>query len=271
MVEDTLQHNLPWYDSSWFSCYLKAKGYIERHQPDELDKFMHAMSVFRTDNSFSTQLVKDIFSDDQKEAILKEVNQYKITDTELHELERFGRLVVHDNPYFDDLQEQTLEKVEALVDEKLECSYNFFSFYLNDGHCPLHMDSPSAKWTLDYCIDQSAEWPICLSDTIPWPEYWQDDNSVENRASQDWVNYTKQSANFDSISMKKNEAVIFSGSSQWHYRDKMVASGSSNFCKLLFLHYIPKGSADLLTPSNWENIIGIDGLTQGAELPNKKF
>jgi hypothetical protein len=85
------------------------------------------------------------------------------TDLELHEARTFGRFVVHDHPYFTELQQHIVPLVSAAVGEPVEAAYNFLSLYGGLGVCPPHMDSPEAKWTLDLCLNQSAPWPASPS------------------------------------------------------------------------------------------------------------
>src|SRR5882672_7817793 len=88
----------------------------------------------------------------------------------MHEIKRFGRLIVHDHPTFAELHRNLVAKVSALVGEAVEPSYNFLCLYTRLGICEPHLDAPSAKWTLDVCIDQSEPWPIYFSQIVPWPE-----------------------------------------------------------------------------------------------------
>ena len=60
-----------------------------------------------------------------------------------------------------------MDLVSGLVGEAVEASYNFLSLYAGAASCAVHMDAPSAKWTLDICIDQSRLWTIEVSDVVP--------------------------------------------------------------------------------------------------------
>lgn len=114
---------------------------------------------------------------------------------------------------------------------------------------------PRAKWTLDLCIDQSDVWPIHFSEIVPWPE----DFSYKG---DDWQAHVKQSRDlhFTSYGLQPNEAVLFSGSSQWHYRDNLTNVTTGGFCNLLFFHYLPKGMREIVRPKNWPEIFGISEL-----------
>jgi len=119
------------------------------------------------------------------------------------------------------------------------------------------MDAPQAKWTLDLCIDQAAPWPIYFSEVQPWP-----DSVAEAWRNEGWENTIKQSRSLEFIpfTLQPGQAVIFSGSSQWHYRDPMPDASGKQFSTLLFFHFIPKGTAELVRPKNWARLFGIPEL-----------
>ena len=125
------------------------------------------------------------------------------------------------------------------------------------GVCPVHLDAPEAKWTFDLCVDQSAPWPIYFSPVQPWPN-----SEPEAWHGADWEANLKESQQFEPYILQPGQAVVFSGSSQWHYRDAIANSGSQQFCTLLFFHYIPKGSGELVRPKNWATLFGIPALSK---------
>ena len=129
------------------------------------------------------------------------------------------------------------------------------------------MDAPRAKWTLDLCVDQGAPWPIYLSEVQPWP-----DSVAEAYRKEGWENNIKQtrSLKFTPYTMQPGQAVIFSGSSQWHYRDPMPKASGKQFCTLLFFHYIPKGAAELVRAKNWARLFGIPELSGLSENEHEK-
>ncbi len=167
----------------------------------------------------------------------------------------FGRFVKWDLPYMTTLQEQIADQVSDLVGEQVEPCYNFLSLYKELGVCGVHMDAPFSKWTVDLCIQQSAQWPIHFSKIVPWPEEW-------TAPDKDWEDQVKSDpANaFESFAMQEGEALIFSGSSQWHYRNAIERLQDANFCHLLFFHYIPAGTKALTRPANWKDLFDIPDL-----------
>ena len=136
----------------------------------------------------------------------------------------------HDIAEFSTLQDSLVDQASEWAGEPLESSYNFLSLYTRMGVCNPHLDSPSAKWTLDLCIDQSEPWPIHLSQVVPWP----DKNA---QIGENWTSEIKEdrSLNFSASTLNPGDAILFSGSSQWHYRDALPRDGGKRYCDLLFM------------------------------------
>ncbi len=145
--------------------------------------------------------------------------------------------------------------VSELAGEAVEPAYNFLSLYTQLGICEPHMDAPKAKWTLDVCIEQSSAWPIYFSQTVPWPEDF-------SYSGKDWQEYIKDQSDlrFNSCSLHPGEAVLFSGSSQWHYRDGYSGLGNNSFCNLLFFHFLPEGTRKIVEPTNWPELFEMPAL-----------
>ncbi len=210
--------------------------------------------MFRTDPDFKASLIPDFFDEDALADIRAVVAAEAPDLLEKHEVGQFGRDVVHDHPVFLSLQASILERVSSAVGEPVELSYNFLSLYGPDGVCAPHMDAPSSKWTLDLCVDQSRPWPIRVSEVVPWAEDWVDPDDG------DWEGSIQKSTRFDAFEMVPGDALVFGGSSQWHYREPMPSATSEDFCTLLFFHFIPAGTSELVQPSNWARLFGVPAL-----------
>jgi hypothetical protein len=252
----------PWYDSVWLSKYEEAKAIIRTVRPEMLADFVDAMRVFHTRPDFKVKFLEHPFDAATHEEIRRVTASLKPTDLELHEAANFGRFVVHNHPFFTELQQRTVPWVSEMVGEPVEAGYNFLSLYTSKGVCAVHMDAPEAKWTLDFCIDQAAPWPIYFSKVQTW----------EAQAAEDWENEAweskikqSRSQNFTPYTLQPGQAVLFSGSSQWHYRDPMPEAGGKQFCTLLFFHFIPKGTAELVRPKNWARLFGVPELCKLSE------
>ena len=245
----------PWYDSQWLSAYANARRILREARPSMLQEFERAMDKFRTPADFQVRLFERVFDDAVMAQLGEVTHTLQPTQLELHEARSFKRFVVHDHPLFNELQQQVVERVSEAAGEPVEACYNFLSLYGPQGVCPPHMDAPLAKWTLDLCIAQSQPWPIHFSPIVPWPE--------PGDFGDDWEEAIKRS--FDgrarSVSLEPGQAVLFAGSSQWHYRDPMPGTAPRKFCDLLFFHFIPHGTRELVEPANWSRLFGVPELS----------
>ena len=245
----------PWYDSLWLSAFARARRTMRKVAPHRLREFESAFNVFRTDPRFEAQLLKHVFDDATMDEVRHAAASVAPAQLKMHEARMFKRFVLQDHPFFNELQQRLIDRVSAAVGEPLEAYYNILSLYGAQGVCPLHMDAPFAKWTLDLCLSQSVPWPIHFSPVVPWPEPgiygtdWQERIREENEGR------------FSSFVLEPAQSVLFAGSSQWHYRDPMPG-GASDFCDLLFFHFIPRGSRELVEPANWAALFGIPELVE---------
>ena len=257
-----MDNNFPWYDSQWLSSYVIAKKLIKKYNPSMLEEFTTKTDILKTRSDFKIRHKSNLFDKTTYKKIQNLIKKVQDNNSDKEEFFRFGRKVVWDNNYLNELQSHLTDYVSELVQESVEPSYNFLSLYNNLGVCDVHMDAPYAKWTLDVCINQSELWPIYFSCVQDWPEQFE---SVGN----DWGEFIKTDSTnqFSKYELKENEAVVFSGSSQWHYRDRILKSQKNNFCHLVFFHYIPEGTSDIVDPSRWAELFETPEL---SELPDGK-
>ena len=253
--ESSPKRRFPWYDSAWLACFVRAKAFIASRHPSEVAGFVEAMQPLRTDPAFHTKHLGSLLEGELLGRIRKVIAALNPADLELHEIKSFGRWVVHDHPILAELQDAMTRIVSDVVGEPVASSYNFLSLYTRLGKCPVHMDAPFAKWTLDICIDQSDPWPIHFSQVMPWPE-------EANLPGESWESQILGDASnrFESFTLEPGEAVVFSGSSQWHYRDSLPSAKQNAFCHLMFFHFVPAGVAAYIDPKCWEGYFDIPGL-----------
>lgn len=245
----------PWYDSVWLAQYARACEIVRATRPDALSAFVDAFRVLRTRADFEPVRLDKPFGDDELAEIRAVVDSLAPSRLELHEARAFRRFVVHDHEVFNRLQRRAVPLVSEAVGEAVEASYNFLSLYASQGVCPIHMDAPEAKWTLDLCIEQSVPWPIHFSAVQPWPE-----GQAAAWADPDWDERLKRSQPFTTHVLREGEAIVFGGSSQWHYRDAMPARSPQDRSTLLFMHFIPAGTAELVRPANWARLFAMPEL-----------
>jgi hypothetical protein len=255
------ERRFPWYDSEWLTEYVRAKSIIQTERPAAVEDFVNAFRVLHTPPSFQVKVFESVFNGEVFERIRRVAASQRPIDLKLHEAQTFRRFVVHNNPIFAELQQQIIPLVSDAVGEAVEASYNFLSFYRTMGICPIHIDAPTAKWTLDLCVNQSAPWPIYFSQVRPWPE-----SVPESWCQEGWETRIKQSPvlQFTPYTLQPQQAVLFSGSSQWHYRDAITRVNGRQFCDLLFFHFRPVGTAELVRPQNWARLFGMRELTRNA-------
>src|SRR5258706_8781139 len=260
---DSAAKTYPWYDSRWLAQYWRARSIVSRVAPVRLVQFVDAFRILRTRPDFRTRVLRQPF-DAATLAGIREtaasLDPSQLEVHELHEAKTFKRFVVHDHPFFNALQRDILPLMSEATGEDVEPSYNFLSLYTGKGICPMHMDAPEAKWTLDLCVDLVVPWPLHISAVQPWPE-----PGEPRWSGRDWEERIKASPDlhFTAYDMKPGEAIVFSGSSQFHYRDALPAGASG--CTLLFLHFIPRGAAMLVRPSSWAGLFGIPELATLTE------
>jgi hypothetical protein len=241
----------PWYDSIWLAHYQRATEILQETRPSLLADFQRAFEPLRTRSDFRVQFYDRIFDDLTMARLELTVSALRGVQLESHEANNFGRFVVHNHPYLSDLQYELVELVSEGTGEVVEPCYNFLSLYRAGAMCPVHMDAPEAKWTLDLCIRQSESWPISFSQVVPWPDDYQPrDNN--------WQREIRESPqhSFASCTMERANALLFAGSSQWHYRDRLPASDGGAFCDLAFFHFIPAGTGELVRPASWARLFG---------------
>ena len=250
-----------WYDAIWLAKFIEAKAIVARVAPRRLREFDAAFDVLRVPADFSQRVLPGFFSADRLERIRETVRAIPMDKLELHEIRKFGRFIVHDWPDFTVLQADLVDAVSEAAGEPVEPSYNFLSLYTKMGICQPHLDTPSAKWTLDVCIGQSEPWPIHFSQVIAWPERIEDLREVAPEALT-----ANSDLDFTAEVLMPGDAILFSGTNQWHYRDALPPRPGKQFCDLLFFHYVPSGAAELIQPRNWARMFDSPELAEMADL-----
>ncbi len=244
----------PWYDSYWLYSYVQAKSFISENYPHKLADFIEKFEILKTKKTFETLEIENLFSENEISSMKNRIQEIQKEEYEKYEFLDFGRIIKHDDPLFNQLQDKICAFVSQKVGEEVECSYNFLSLYNNLGILNPHMDATPAKWTLDFCLEQSSIWPIHLSKVLDWPENFE--------YTENWIEKIKSNTDneFKTYNLEAGKAIIFSGLSQWHYRDRIQNLNKTNFCHLIFFHFIPKGTKDLCYPKKWSKLFEIPEL-----------
>lgn len=246
-----------WYDAHFHRRFEVARHYLAQVRPDALEPFVRGFDPLLPPADFALTTIEDLFDPHTTREIREIVRAIPEAMRSTGELALFGRHIVHDHPRFIALQNALLPRVSRLVGVPLVTGYNFLSLYGGAGRCDPHMDQPKSMFTLDYCIDQSEDWPIWFSRTVDWP-------TVETMREWDpEAIKTDPALGFAAHSIQPGKALLFNGSSQWHYRDAITPGG---FCHLLFFHYYPTGCEELIAPRLWARHFAIAELEPLCEL-----
>jgi len=248
---------VPWYDAHFLKQYEAARKYLSLVRPSVLSEFEDGFEPIRQVEDKPIEIQPDFYPADLHEEIREIARSIPKRHLELHEMEDFGRHVVHDHDFFNALQRKVLPRVEDMAERKLEPGYNFLSLYGGEGKCAPHMDEPESMYTLDYCIDQSEAWPIYFSNLVQWP----DSQAMENWKPADVLE--DADIRFTEHNLEPNQALLFTGSSRWHYRNSIKPGG---FCSLLFFHYFPAGCSNLIYPERWGDQFEIEELQPLCDL-----
>ena len=157
--------------------------------------------------------------------------------------ENFTRRYMHNNPFFMHVHGQLVDLVSEACGEKLKPSYSFLSMYDLDGTCPLHIDRPQCYRTLDYLIRQSPKkpWPIYVGDQMTDEERETIGQSAHPETPEE-IHKVKTDTDWTEVGLLPNDALIYSGTHSWHYRDRLP-KGTAD---LVFFHFVPEDFDDEL-------------------------
>ena len=152
---------------------------------------------------------------------------------------QFIRKSIHNLPFFVNIHNQLIELASYYFKEKVKPSYCFLSMYKQNGICPLHIDRDQCRYTIDYLISstQKDPWPIHIGKQISnfeRKEYIE--KNIGHPESEDDINNIISKESFTTVNLNPNDAVLYSGTHQWHYRSDRL-QGEAN---LVFFHFVPE-------------------------------
>jgi hypothetical protein len=151
----------------------------------------------------------------------------------------FNRKEGHNVPFFVSIHNQLTDIASYYFNEKVKPSYSFLSMYKENGICPLHIDRDQCRYTIDYLISSTQEmpWPIHIGKHMTDQERL--NILIGERArpiAQNDVDEIMSKEVFTSALLNPNDAVLYSGTHQWHYRSEKLV-GEAN---LVFFHFVPE-------------------------------
>ena len=108
--------------------------------------------------------------------------------------------------------------------------------YDEGGRCPLHVDRPQCRYTIDYLIQQES--------TDPWPinigRQMTDEQRNQLQITHPQTDVEKQTIieteEWTTCLLQPNDAVCYSGTNAWHYR----STASLGTADLAFFHFVPE-------------------------------
>lgn len=244
----------PWYDTHQLDAIELARRYLAVVRPDRLDSFLERLSRYQVDLSFRARTLHDILPARRMAQVQSAVVDVCQQDLMLGEAALHGRVKAKHHPVFAALHEELTGFVEAQVGEALEPSYLMFTRYDSTGRLPVHLDSPDSKWALGICLQAPVSWPLHCGRTVSWPPPHNPDWTPGHVLSD-------PAMEFRAYDLQVGDAVLFSGSCQWHYRDPVPPMGSGHF-DLLYLQYVPRGEGRIIKPRYWAEEFDIPELAE---------
>jgi len=160
-----------------------------------------------------------------------------VSDSNEDEASRFNRKYAHNPPLLQTIHKQLTGFASELFDEKLKPSYVFLSIYNEHGICPLHIDRPQCYRTIDYLIDEDVDeaWPIYIGPMMSDEERQTIlDAEQAHPTTAKEIAAIKKAHTFDECVLSPNDAVAYSGTHQWHYRDRIKGRSA----RLAFFHFV---------------------------------
>lgn len=151
----------------------------------------------------------------------------------------FVRTYAHNVPFFVNIHRQLTDFASKTFGEKVKPSYSFLSMYQDNGICPLHIDRPQCRYTIDYLIrqDQRKPWPIHIGDHMTDEQRIALDEAADGHPKTDEEIQTRIDAeNWHTVLLEPNDAVCYSGTHSWHYRSQRL-KGTAD---LVFFHFVPE-------------------------------
>ena len=178
-------------------------------------------------------VVEQLFDDETVATINRYMKEYVPIIPWAYDGEQFVRLYGHNPTFWVDIHQQLADYASQMFGEPVKPSYVFLSMYKQGGTCPLHIDRPQCKYTIDYLISSTVdEWPICIGPAMSDEEKATVSPHPEGEERQQLI----ESVDWTCVNLKPNDAVLYSGTDSWHYRPTVLNGEAS----LVFFHFVPK-------------------------------
>jgi hypothetical protein len=146
----------------------------------------------------------------------------------------------HNVPFFVKIHQQLVDTASDIFGEPVKPSYSFLSMYKDNGICPLHIDRPQCRYTIDYLIrqTQSEPWPILIGDHMTDEERQAiDEGEGGHPDTPEKIDARIAAETWHRIELNPNDAVCYSGTHSWHYRPDRLRGTAD----LVFFHFVRVG------------------------------
>ena len=186
------------------------------------------------------RVARQLFTDEVHETLVDFVDERAQFLPLRHDGEIFSRLMAHNVGIFRHLHNQLTDFASEHFGEKLKPSYSFLSMYDDNGIFPLHIDRDQCRYTVDYLIrqDHPEPWPIYVSEPISDEERTAATESGSAHPEDEYqIARIKRAHTFAKVELRPNDAVLYSGTHQWHYRDRIQSTAAD----LAFFHFVAEG------------------------------
>lgn len=150
----------------------------------------------------------------------------------------FVRQYAHNVPFFVNIHRQLTDFASQVFGEKVKPSYSFLSMYQDGGICPLHIDRPQCRYTIDYLIRQTQKkpWPINIGKHMTDRQRRAfDEGTGGHPQSEEDIQARIHAEEWETVLLKPNDAVCYSGTHSWHYRPERLRGTAD----LVFFHFVP--------------------------------
>lgn len=188
-------------------------------------------------------VLRELFDKETHDTMTRYINEFvplfplaadrKETDSST----KFGRRYAHNLPFLVDIHRQLADYASDVFGENVKPSYVFLSMYDKDGKCPLHIDRPQCRYTIDYLIQQesSKPWPISIGRQMS--DKKRDSIEICHPKTDEEIQAVIDSQDWTECLLNPNDAVCYSGTNAWHYRP----TASLGTVDLAFFHFVPEG------------------------------
>lgn len=182
----------------------------------------------------SVQVHERLFDEATHQEVIEYVNNVVPLYRKEIDNNEFIRESYHDLPFFVGIHKQLATFASSVFGEPVKPSYCFLSRYKDKGACPLHVDRPQCRFTIDYLIQSTSKepWPICISNVLTDKQVEQIQNPKPDNEFD--IESVISGHEWNTVNLKPNDAVMYSGTHSWHYRPSRL-NGEAD---LIFFHFV---------------------------------